>query len=131
MIQLIILYSIQINLFSVSIIITSHLLGQRIQFEEMNFNKFLQSYEGENNNRKLVNNYVKGNMEVFEKSFKLLPEFERPIYCFDGEDNNQRIAHIQYDKKWIIEPEKAWQEKSISGQDETNEEDNYLLPNCV
>ena len=48
-----------------------------------------------------------------------------------GEDNNQRIAHIQYDKKWIIEPEKAWQEKSISGQDETNEEDNYLLPNCV
>jgi hypothetical protein len=87
---------------------------EKIKFEDINFG---------------LNNYVKDNMEVFEKSFKLLPEFERPIYCFHGEDNNQRIAHIQYDNKWIIEPEVDWQEKSIRGQDE--DDDNTLLPNSM
>lgn len=70
-------------------------------------------------------------MEVFEKSFKQLPEFERPIYCFEDEDKNQKIAHIQYDKTWITEPENVWQEKSICGQEETDEDDNNLLPNSL
>jgi len=91
---------------------------ERIDFKGENFEKFIMDY-------------VTGNMEVFEKNFKLLPEFERPVYCFDGEDNHQSIAHIQHDKKWIIEPEIQWERKSIKGQDETDEEDNHLVPNSM
>jgi len=91
---------------------------EKIQFKGENFERFIMDY-------------VNGNMEVIEKNFKMLPEFERPIYCFEGEDNHQSIAHIQHDNKWVVEPEISWERKSIKGQDETDEEDNYLEPNSM
>jgi hypothetical protein len=49
--------------------------------------------------------YVGGNAEIITKNYKNLPEFERPVYCFTGEDKHQQIAHIQHENSWIVEPE--------------------------
>ena len=60
------------------------------------------------NYQKILQDYVGGNAEIITKSYKSLPEFERPVYSFSGEDENQKVAHIQHDDKWIVEHEVSW-----------------------
>jgi hypothetical protein len=57
------------------------------------------------NYQNLLMDYVGGNSEIITKHYKNLPEFERPVYCFSGEDKQQQIAHIQHENNWIVEPE--------------------------
>ena len=60
------------------------------------------------NYQEILQDYVGGNAEIITKSYKSLPEFERPVYTFSGEDENQKVAHIQHDDKWIVEHEVSW-----------------------
>jgi hypothetical protein len=60
------------------------------------------------NYQNILQDYVGGNAEIITKSYKNLPEFERPVYSFSGEDENQKVAHIQHDDKWIVEHEVSW-----------------------
>jgi hypothetical protein len=60
------------------------------------------------NYQNILQDYVGGNAEIITKSYKSLPEFERPVYSFSGEDENQKVAHIQHDDKWIVEHEVSW-----------------------
>ena len=43
--------------------------------------------------------YVGSNAEIITKNYKSLPEYERPLYVFNGEDEHQKVAHIQYHDK--------------------------------
>ena len=60
------------------------------------------------NYQNILMDYVGGNAEIITKSYKRLPEFERPVYSFSGEDEHQKVAHIQHDDKWIVERELSW-----------------------
>jgi hypothetical protein len=60
------------------------------------------------NYQNILKDYVGGNAEIITKSYKSLPEFERPVYSFNGEDEHQKVAHIQHDNKWIVEREVNW-----------------------
>jgi hypothetical protein len=53
----------------------------------------------------LQRDYVSGNAEIITKNYNSLPEYERPVYVFNGEDEHQKVAHIQYDNKWVVERE--------------------------
>ena len=86
-------------------------------------NKFIESIDFTKEDfEKLILNYVDGNAEIIEKNYKSLPEYERPIYCFEGEDMHQKIAHIQYKNKWRIEPELSWERQLQKEQDEVDDE---------
>ena len=61
-----------------------------IDFSKENFEKFIQDYVG-------------GNADIIIKNYTGLPEYERPVYVFDGEDEHQNVARIQYDNKWVVE----------------------------
>lgn len=91
---------------------------EKIEFKGEHFEKFLVDY-------------VKGNAEVIEEKFNEIPKFERPLYCFTGEDQHQSIAHIQHDNQWVIEPEIAWERQIANDQDNTDEDDNALTPNSM
>jgi hypothetical protein len=80
---------------------------------------------------KILLDYVNGNAEVIQKNLDKISQFERPFYSFTGEDQHQSIAHIQHDKKWVIEPEIAWERQVESDQDNTCEEDALLKPNSM
>ena len=69
-----------------------------IDFSKENYHKILQDYVG-------------GNAEIITKSYKSLPEFERPVYSFSGEDEHQKVVHIQHDDKWIVEREINWMDQ--------------------
>jgi hypothetical protein len=74
--------------------------------------KFISGIDfSKENFEKLIRDYVGGNAEVITKNYKSLPEFERPIYCFNGEDEHQKVAHIQHDDKWIVERELGWEKQ--------------------
>ena len=60
------------------------------------------------NYQNILLDYVGGNAEIITMSYKRLPEFERPVYSFSGEDEHQKVAHIQHDDKWITEHEVTW-----------------------
>jgi hypothetical protein len=90
----------------------------KIEFKYEHFEKFLLDY-------------VKGNADVIEEKFNEISPFERPLYCFTGEDQHQSIAHIQHEKKWVVEPEIAWERQVESDQDNTCEEDSLLNPNSM
>ena len=49
--------------------------------------------------------FVGGNAEIRSKNCNSLPEYECPVYSFDGEDEHQKVAHMQHDNKWIVERE--------------------------
>jgi hypothetical protein len=66
-----------------------------IDFSKENFHKILKDYVG-------------GNAEIITKSYNSLPEYERPIYSFIGEDDHQKVVHIQHDDKWVVERELGW-----------------------
>ena len=66
-----------------------------IDFSKLNFEKLIQDYVG-------------GNAEIITKNYNSLPEYERPIYVFNGEDEHQKVAHIQYDNKGLVERELGW-----------------------
>lgn len=77
---------------------------------------------------KILSDYVNGNAEIIAKNYNALPQLERPFYSFEGEDNNQEIAHIKYGDDWVTEPELKWHKRIRLGEDLTeNEEDS--LPN--
>jgi hypothetical protein len=66
-----------------------------IDFSKENFHKILKDYVG-------------SNAEIITKSYNSLPEYERPIYSFIGEDEHQKVVHIQHDDKWVVERELGW-----------------------
>jgi hypothetical protein len=66
--------------------------------------------------------YVGGNAEIITKNYNNLPEFERPIYCFSGEDKHQQIAHIQHENNWVVEPELSWERQVQREQDEIEDD---------
>ena len=74
--------------------------------------KFIASIDfSKENFEKLIQDYVGGNAEIITKNINSLPEYERPLYVFNGEDEHQKVAHIQYDNKWIIERELGWEKQ--------------------
>ena len=74
--------------------------------------KFISGIDfSKENFEKLIRDYVGGNAEVITKNYKSLPEYERPVYCFNGEDEHQKVAHIQHDDKWIVERELGWEKQ--------------------
>ena len=56
----------------------------------------------------IIRDYVGGNAKIIMKKYNSLPEYERPIYVFNGEDEHQKVAHIKYDNKWVVERELGW-----------------------
>lgn len=80
------------------------------------------------NFEKLSRDYVGGNAEVITKNYNDLPEYERPIYDFNGEDEYRKVAHIQQDNKWVVERELGW-EKQV--RREYNEGSDDPEPNSV
>ena len=63
------------------------------------------------NYQKILKDYVGGNAEIITKSYNSLPENERPVYVFNGEDEHQKVAHIQYNNKWVVERELSWEKQ--------------------
>jgi hypothetical protein len=74
------------------------------------------------NYHNLLMDYVGGNAEIITKNYNNLPEFERPVYCFSGEDKHQQIAHIQHENNWIVEPELNWERQVQREQDEIEDD---------
>ena len=74
------------------------------------------------NYHNLLMDYVGGNAEIITKNYNNLPEFERPVYCFSGEDKHQQIAHIQHENNWIVEPELSWERQVQREQDEIEDD---------
>ena len=60
------------------------------------------------NFQNILKDYVGGNAEIITKRYNNLPEYERPIYSFVGEDEHQKVVHIQHDDKWVVERELGW-----------------------
>jgi hypothetical protein len=56
----------------------------------------------------ILKDYVGGNAEIKTKSYDSLPDNERPVYVFNGEDDHRKVAHVQYDNEWIVERELGW-----------------------
>jgi hypothetical protein len=77
---------------------------------------------------RLIRDYVGGNAEIITKSYNSLPENERPIYSFIGEDEHQKVVHIQHDDKWVVERELGW-EKQV--RREYNESSDDPEPNSM
>lgn len=74
--------------------------------------RFIASIDfSKENFEKLIRDYVGGNAEIITKNYNSLPEYERPVYVFNGEDEHQKVAHIQYDNKWIVERELGWEKQ--------------------
>ena len=63
------------------------------------------------NYQNILKDYVGGNAEIITKSYNNLPENERPVYVFKGEDEHQKVAHILYDNKWVVERELGWEKQ--------------------
>jgi hypothetical protein len=80
------------------------------------------------NYQNILKDYVGGNAEIITKSYKSLPEFERPVYIFNGEDEHQKVAHIHYDNKWVVERELGW-EKQV--RREYNDGNDDPVPNSM
>jgi hypothetical protein len=74
------------------------------------------------NYHNLLMDYVGGNAEIITKNYNNLPEFERPVYCFTGEDKHQQIAHIQHENNWVVEPELNWERQVQREQDEIEDD---------
>jgi hypothetical protein len=74
------------------------------------------------NYHNLLMDYVGGNAEIITKNYNNLPEFERPVYCFSGEDKHQQIAHIQHENSWVVEPELSWERQVQREQDEIEDD---------
>ena len=74
------------------------------------------------NFEKLIQDYVGGNADIITKNYKSLPEYERPVYVFNGEDEHQKVAHIQYDDKWVVERELGWEKQVRREYNETTDE---------
>ena len=80
------------------------------------------------NFQNILKDYVGGNAEIITKSYNSLPENERPVYVFSGEDEHQKVAHIQYDNKWVVERELGW-EKQV--RREYNDGNDDPVPNSM
>ena len=74
------------------------------------------------NFQNILKDYVGGNAEIITKSYNNLPENERPVYVFSGEDEHQKVAHIQYDNKWVVERELSWEKQVRREYDESSDE---------
>jgi hypothetical protein len=46
------------------------------------------------NFEKIIQDYVGGNAEIITKNYNSLPEYERPVYVFNGEDEHQKVAQM-------------------------------------
>jgi hypothetical protein len=91
--------------------------------------KFISGIDfSKENFEKLIRDYVGGNAEIITKNYNNLPEYERPLYCFHGEDVHQKVAHIQYDNKWVEERELGW-EKQV--RREYNDGNDDPVPNSM
>jgi Zinc-finger of C2H2 type len=94
--------------------------------------KFIANIDfSKENFEKIIMDYVGSNAEIITKNYKSLPEYERPLYVFNGEDEHQKVAHIQYDNKWVVERELGW-EKQVrreynEGTDEPEANSMYSL----
>ena len=80
------------------------------------------------NFQNILKDYVGGNAEIITKSYNRLPENERPVYVFSGEDEHQKVAHIQYENKWVVERELGW-EKQV--RREYNDGSDDPVPNSM
>ena len=69
-----------------------------------------------------MKDYVGGNAEIITKSYNNLPENERPVYVLSGEDEHQKVAHIQYDNKWVVERELSWEKQVRREYNESSDE---------
>ena len=78
----------------------------KIQFDKVNYNHILDDY-------------AEGNMEVICREYHELPEFERPLYCFLGDEGK---AYIKYNTEWIMEDEKSWIDQIKREQNDINDE---------
>jgi hypothetical protein len=97
-----------------------------------NLVEFIKNIDFSNENyERLITDYVNGNVEVIEKNYNQLSEFERPLYCFNGEDKHQQIVHINHDGKWVLEPEVNWIKQIKNSENDTQEEDRKLPPNSM
>ena len=85
-------------------------------------------YFSKENFQNILKDYVGGNAEIITKSYNSLPENERPVYVFSGEDEHQKVAHIQYDNKWVVERELGW-EKQV--RREYNDGNDDPVPNSM
>jgi hypothetical protein len=85
--------------------------------------KFIASIDfSKENFEKIIMDYVGGNAEIITKNYKSLPEYERPVYIFNGEDGHQKVAHIQYDNKWVVERELGWEKQVRREYNESTDE---------
>jgi hypothetical protein len=74
--------------------------------------KFISGIDfSKENFEKLLRDYVGGNAEIITKNYNSLPECERPIYTFNGEDEHQKVVHIKHDDKWVVERELGWEKQ--------------------
>jgi hypothetical protein len=91
--------------------------------------KFISGIDfSKENFEKLLRDYVGGNAEIITKNYNSLPECERPIYTFNGEDEHQKVVHIKHDDKWVVERELGW-EKQV--RREYNESSDDPEPNSM
>jgi hypothetical protein len=91
--------------------------------------KFISGIDfSKENFEKLLRDYVGGNAEIITKNYNSLPECERPIYTFNGEDEHQKVVHIKHDDKWVVERELGW-EKQV--RREYNESTDDPEPNSM
>ena len=74
------------------------------------------------NFQNILKDYVGGNAEIITKSYNRLPENERPVYVFSGEDEHQKVAHIQYENKWVVERELGWEKQVRREYNEYNDD---------
>jgi hypothetical protein len=85
--------------------------------------KFIANIDfSKENFEKIIMDYVGSNVDIITKNYKSLPEYERPIYIFNGEDEHQKVAHIQYDSKWVVERELGWEKQVRREYNESTDE---------
>ena len=85
--------------------------------------KFISGIDfSKENFEKLLRDYVGGNAEIITKNYNSLPECERPIYTFNGEDEHQKVVHIKHDDKWVVERELGWEKQVRREYNESNDD---------
>lgn len=82
--------------------------------------EFINEIEYKKNNfGNILSNYENGNMEIIKETFKSFPENRRPLYCFEGDEGK---AYIKYNKEWIMQDEKGWDEEIEREQHEVEDD---------
>lgn len=70
---------------------------------------FLKNIDfGKENLYNVRDDYVRGNIGIISREIHKLPLYERPIYAFDDEENDNAVAHIRFGNKWISNKQIEW-----------------------